>query len=183
MTKTIAAVTWTEFLRLDEDDLRELIDGVLLEVEVPDWLHERIVTLLSVLLDGWARSRRAGRVVGSGYKVRISLTRGVMPDVQLYRAENPDPPGHAGLEKGRPDLVVEVISPSSRRYDRVVKCGWYAEIGVPEYWLVDPQARTLERLRLVDGRYVTAESLRDGEVFRPDTFPGLEIALRELWEG
>ena len=47
---------------------------------------------------------------------------------------------------GTPDLVVEILSPSSRRYDRVTKLRWYAQLGVPEYWLVDPDARTLERL-------------------------------------
>jgi Uma2 family endonuclease len=52
---------------------------------------------------------------------------------------------------------------------------------VPEYWLVDPQARTLERLVLREGSYVIASSLADDETFRPESFEGLEIPLEKLW--
>jgi Uma2 family endonuclease len=63
-------------------------------------------------------------VLGSGYKVRISTKRGVMPDVQFYRADNLPRGQDRGLVGGRPDLVVEVTSLSSVRFDRVKKLGW-----------------------------------------------------------
>ena len=175
--------TWEDFVELEEDDLRELIDGWLVEVEVPNLPHEHIVGMLIVLLGGWARERKAGRVLPSGYKVRIAKKRGVMPDVQFYRPSNEAPRGQdKGLERGRPDLAVEVVSKSSRRYDRVTKLAWYAGLGVPEYWLVDPEARTLERLVLEGGRYVIAEALAGDVVFRPEGYEGLAIPLAELWE-
>ena len=83
--------------------------------------------------------------------------------------------------KGHPDVVVEVVSPSSGRYDRVTKLRYYAQKGVLEYWIVDPQARTLERLVLRDGVFSITDSLADEEAFRPDGFPGLEIPLARLW--
>jgi Uma2 family endonuclease len=85
--------------------------------------------------------------------------------------------------RGRADLVVEVISPSSRRYDRVNKLNWYAELGVPEYWILDPgpDARTLERLVLRERAFVIASSLEGEEIFRPESFEGLEIPLAKLW--
>jgi Uma2 family endonuclease len=52
---------------------------------------------------------------------------------------------------------------------------------VPEYWLIDPQARTFERLVLRDGVFSIAASLADDEVFRPEAFEGLEIPLAKLW--
>ena len=177
-----APYTWDDFVALDEDDLRELIDGELVEVEVPTWSHEKITGWLVFFLRAWAEGGPAGHVIASGYKVRISERRGVMPDVQFYRQGNDaggDQP--AGLVRGRPDLVVEVVSPSSQRYDRVTKLRWYAQAGVPEYWLVDPQARTVERLVLREGSYVIAASLADDETLRPETFPGLEIPLAKLW--
>jgi Uma2 family endonuclease len=173
-------VTWEDFLALDEDDPRELIDGVLVEVDVPTELHEHIVIALGSFLFMWARTH-GGRVLGSGYRVRISDRRGVMPDVQYFGPESARRLEQPGLAEGHPDLAVEVVSETSRRYDRVTKLGWYAEIGTPEYWIVDPAAHTLERLLLRDGRFVIAEALAEDAAFRPESFPGLEILLAELW--
>jgi Uma2 family endonuclease len=183
-TPGAAPYTWDDFVALDEDDLRELIDGELVEVEVPTARHEDIVMLLGHYLTAWAEAGRGGRGRGSGYKVRISDRRGVMPDVQFYRGGNDAARGQdLGLVRGRPDLVVEIVSPSSRRYDRVTKLRWYAQIAVPEYWIVDPDARTLEQLVLQDGAYAIVAALEDEETFRPETFPGLEIPLAKLWAG
>ena len=178
-----ARYTWDDFVALDEDDLRELIDGELVEVEVPTARHEDIVALLAYFLTAWAEAGHGGRARGSGYKVRVSERRGVMPDLQFYRRGNDAARDQdAGLVRGQPDLVVEIVSPSSRRYDRVTKLRWYAQLGVPEYWLVDPETQTLERLVLREGVYVIATALADGEVFRPESFEGLELPLAKLWE-
>jgi Uma2 family endonuclease len=178
-----ALATWDDFLALDEDDPRELIDGELVEVEVPTARHEDIVAMLAYFLTAWAQAGPGGRARGSGYKLRVSDVRGVMPDLQFYRRGNDAVRDQdAGLARGHPDLVVEVLSPSSRRYDRVTKLGWYAQLGVPEYWLVDPEMRTLERLVLRDGAYVIVTALADREPFRPDSFDGLELPLAKLWE-
>jgi Uma2 family endonuclease len=174
--------TWEDFIALDEDDLRELIDGDLVEVEVPKRTHERLVTQLAFELEAWARAGHGGHTLGSGYKIRITRKRGVMPDLQFYRKGN-DADVHQddGLVEGCPDLVVEIVSPSSRRYDRVTKPRYYASIGVPEYWIVDPEGRTLERLVLDKGRYAIADAVAEDEVFRPESFEGLEIPLAGLW--
>jgi Uma2 family endonuclease len=174
--------TWDDFIALDEDDPRELIDGELLEVEVPTGIHEYIVAMLSMFIGGWARQSKKGFAFASGYKVKISERRGVMPDLQLYLHTN----GSAkrtdqGLTGGHPDVAVEIVSPSSRKYDRVVKLGYYASIGVPEYWVVDPAARTFERLLLLAGKYRIEQAASGEEVFRPEGFEGLEIPLGELW--
>jgi Uma2 family endonuclease len=177
-----APFTWDDFVALEEDDLRELIDGELVEVEASTWNHEKIVGWLVFFLRAWAEGGRGGHVIPSGYKVRISERRGVMPDVQFYRRENDVAADQQqGLASGRPDLVVEVISPNSTRYDRVTKLRYYSQLGVPEYWLVDPQAGTLERLALREGSYVIAGSFADSETFRPESFEGLEIPLKKLW--
>ena len=150
MTDPAAApYTWDDFVALDEDDLRELIDGELVEVEVPTARHEDVVALLAYYLTAWAEAGRGGRARGSGYKIRVSSRRGVMPDVQFYRRGNDAARDQdTGLVRGHPDLVVEVVSPSSRRYDRMKKLRWYAQLAVPGYWLVDPETRTLEQLVL-----------------------------------
>jgi Uma2 family endonuclease len=177
-----ATHTWDDFVMLDEDDLRELIDGELVEVEVPTGIHEFIVAMLVHRLMGWALPRRAGFALASGFKVRITNRRGVMPDVQFFRAGSRDAERRPqGLVGGHPDLVVEVVSPSSARYDRVIKLRYYASIGVPEYWIIDPGARTLERLVLREQTYLIAEVASDDDVLRPQSFEELEIPLSELW--
>lgn len=174
-------MTWEQFTGLDDEDPRELIDGRLVEIDVPSKLHEWIVAVLLRHLANWALPRRAGIVLPSGYKVRISEHRGVMPDLQFFRAGRTVP--DSGLTSGGPDLVVEVVSPTSGRYDRVEKLNWYAAIGVPEYWIIDPEQRTLTRHLLEQGTgYRIADALADAAELSPNTFPGLQIALAELWE-
>jgi len=174
--------TWDDFIALEEDDLRELIDGELVEVEVPRARHERIVAALIRLLGNWT-VEHGGVVLASGYKVRISDRRGVMPDVQVFRRGH-EPPGDqdVGLTEGHPDLVVEVLSPSSLRYDRVLKARWYASIGVPEYWIVDPEGRTIERLVLDGPTWTIATTAAGDEPFDPPSFEGLRVELRALWD-
>jgi Uma2 family endonuclease len=173
-------VTWEEFIELPDDDLRELVDGVLLEQPVPSQAHERITALLIYYLQTWVLPRQAGCVLASHYKVKVTDARGVMPDIQYLANETWKIAGEKGLTEGRPELVVEVVSPSNRRHDRVRKLDWYAAIGVPEYWLVDPEERTIERLLLTGDQYRIAQTATDG-VFRPASFEGLEIPLDLLW--
>jgi Uma2 family endonuclease len=173
--------TWEEFVALDEDDLRELIDGELVETEVPKLTHERIVATLVFLLARWCE-RHGGIVLPSGYKIRVSDSRGVMPDVQVYRAGNRAAlKQEDGLVRGRPDLVVEVVSASSRRYDRMVKLGYYASLRIPEYWLVDPKTETLDRLLFSKKGYVLASTHEGNQRFEPPSLRGLVVPLARLW--
>ena len=146
---------------------------------MPGRPHEMIVADLAYHLVGWARGH-GGLVLASGYKVRITDRRGVMPDLQYFRPENASVPEKA-LDRGRPDHAIEIVSPSSRRYDRVTKLRRYQSIGVTEYWIVDPESQTLEQLVLGSEGYVVREALEHDAIFAPATFPGLAISLAELW--
>lgn len=174
--------TWDDFIALDDEDRRELVDGELVEIEMPSYVHERIVALLVGYLHAWITAADGrGVVLGSGYKVRVDDKRGAMPDVQLFRADNLPRGQPQGLERGRPDLAIEVVSPSSVTFDRVKKLAWYASIGVPEYWIVDAEHRTCERLVLGGARYTIADALEGDETFAPSSFEGLAIPLGVLW--
>jgi len=81
-----APYTWDDFIALEEDDLRELIDGELVEVEVPNWRHERIVAMLCFFLTEWAEAGHGGRAIASGYKVRISDASGRDAGCPVLRA-------------------------------------------------------------------------------------------------
>jgi Uma2 family endonuclease len=173
--------TWEDFIALPDDDRRELLDGRLVEMDVPNEWHEWIVSCLVRLLGNWTMASQAGIVLASGYKVRIRRDRGFMPDVQLFRTGG-RPLQQRGLESGAPDLAVEVISPSSGRYDRVHKLQGYAAIGVPEYWILDPEHQTLQRFVLGESAiYSVTDALSGDDVFAPSSMPGLVIPLGELW--
>jgi Uma2 family endonuclease len=173
--------TWEDFVRLPDDDRRELIDGLLVEVEVPAPWHEDMVAELLTRIRPWAR-RRGMRALASGCRVRITERRGVMPDVQVLSQETYDRADPGGLAGGRPEIAIEIISPRSRGIDRVSKLQWYGSIGVPEYWIVDPERRSVEQLVLRDGTYAPARVVEGDVDFRPVGRKGLVIPLAELWK-
>jgi len=76
---------------------------------------------------------------------------------------------------------VEILSPSTRSRDLGVKLRRYAAAGVPHYWILDPRARTLEPRELGADGYGPPTVYQSGDVFRPDVFPGLVIAIATLW--
>jgi Uma2 family endonuclease len=80
-----------------------------------------------------------------------------------------------------PSLVIESVSPGHERHDRDVKRKWYAEFGVPHYWLLNAYERTLDCLVLQGGVYEVAQTVRDDAQVRPPPFPGLVIPLAHVW--
>jgi len=104
-----------------------------------------------------------------------------MPDVQVLTKATWRAAGSQGLASGRPEIVIEVVSPRSRGHDRVRKLDWYASIGVPEYWIVDMDARSLERCVLDDGVYSVRETVEGDVAFKPRGLRGLSVPMNDLW--
>lgn len=175
-------LTDTEWGDLDEDVEGELVDGVLVEEEMAGWEHERVVAWLVRVIGNWAEDHGA-QIGGSEAKLGIRKNRGRMPDLAVYLRGERSPP-RRGVIRVPPSIVVEVVTPTPRdqRRDRVEKVSDYAEFGVRWYWLVDPEARTLEILELgPDGRYIHALGATDGVVEAPSC-PGLVLHLSALWK-
>ena len=80
-----------------------------------------------------------------------------------------------------PSLIIESISPGHERHDERLKRQWYAEFGVQNYWLLNAFERTLNCLRLENGRYISDASGKSDETVRPAMFHGLELNLKSLW--
>jgi Uma2 family endonuclease len=169
-----------EWGALDEDDEGELVEGVLEEEEVATVLHELVVRWLIAVLDGWARSHKA-EVYGSELKIAVGPRRGRKPDVSVFIAEQPKLTDT--VVRARPFLVVEVVSPRPRdaRRDRVDKLRDYAMLGAKNYWIVDPQLRTVEMVRLERGSWVHVTP-RPASRLRPPGFSGLVLDLDDLWK-
>src|SRR6266699_4185771 len=123
-----------------DDNLRyEVIDGELFMTPAPSWQHQYGLGRLHVVLDNWVYPRGLGTVVEAPIGVVLDEEDGVQPDLVYVSRERSSVIGERGVE-GPPDLVAEVLSPSTEARDRGVKMRRYAVADVPHYWLLDPQA-------------------------------------------
>jgi Uma2 family endonuclease len=161
----------------------ELIDGVHFVTPAPNTRHQAIVLTLGATLRAFVRSRGLGRVLVAPYDVVFSTHDVVEPDLIFVSAARGEllTEAHA---TGAPDLVVEVLSPSTRWRDEQAKRDLYEARGVAEYWLVDPEAETVKVLRREGGRFGRPRlvSLRDGDVLDSAAVSGLELPLATVFE-
>jgi Uma2 family endonuclease len=181
-------MTLEEWAVLDEDEPGEIVDGVLVEDEVPGTIHELVVGAVIELLRAWGRPRGAF-IFGSGVKIAVAPRRGRMPDVVAYLADASRPPSQ-GLVRNPPSLVVEVVSPraSDERRDRIDKLAEYAAFGIRWYWLVDPELRSFEILELTSpegpggsARYAHVATAIEGHLAPVPGCEGLSIDVGALW--
>jgi Uma2 family endonuclease len=174
-------MTLDEWERLPEDEDGELVDGWLVEEEVPDFLHELVVAWLLQALVPWARAR-GGVAGGSGAKFAVATNRGRKPDVTVFLPAGKLPPAR-GLVRVPPTIAVEIVSrrPRDQRRDRVDKAAEYAAFGIPWYWLVDPEPLRLEIHRLGEGgAYEVAFAATAGVQRDVPGCAGLVLDLDEL---
>src|SRR3954451_20035200 len=171
-----------DWFNLPEDQPGELVEGRLEEEEVPDYLHELLVSLLIQILGPWI-TPRGGLVAGSDAKFAVGSGRGRKPDLTVYFPGSRRPPAR-GLIRVPPDIAIEIVSPTPRdgRRDRVEKLGDYAAFGVAWYWLLDPQLRSLEILELdSQGRYLHVLGASTGTLAKIPGCEGLTLDLDALW--
>lgn len=156
--------TYSEFARLSSNGgtRHEIIEGELAVTAAPALRHQRIVTrLVGALLD--AADRGLGEVFAGPVDVLFAEGDYLEPDVLFVRRERAEILSDRGVE-GAPDLVIEVTSPATARRDRGIKLERYRRYGVPEYWIVDPDAATIERWLF--GTAEEPEVLRPGDELR-----------------
>lgn len=175
MVATLRPLTYDDLLDMPDDGQRyEIIGGELIVNPPPTWGHQQIVGYFYRLLDDFARATKSGRVTFAPFGVLLSPHDAVEPDLIFLSATRPPVPSEDNTIDYPPDLVVEVISPSSRRRDRVAKMALYARAGVPEYWTADPRDRTFTINHLQGEQYVQVVPDADGWVTSP-TLPGLRV--------
>ena len=178
--RMVATRQWTvdEVLALPDDGNRyELIDGELLVTPSPALVHQYIVGRLHAALLAWLEPIGAGEALLSPADLRLTPETIVQPDVFVV-------PIGAEPPRNWPDvkrllLAIEVLSPSTSRADRVRKREFYLRVSVPEYWIVDPDARLVERWRQGEDR----PAIVDDEL-RWDPFsghPAFTLSLPELF--
>jgi Uma2 family endonuclease len=177
------AMTFEEFHDwLDEDTWAELAQGEVIVMSPAGTGHQDVGGFLLAVLRCVAEQAQAGHVFGPPTLMRLEAADAARePDV-MYVAE-----GHAERIQrtyidGPADLVVEILSASSRRRDRGDKYFEYERAGVPEYWLIDPERHLAEFYVLgADGVYEMAFGGRSGR-FESSVLPGLWLDVEWLWQ-
>jgi Uma2 family endonuclease len=164
----------------DDGNRYEVIDGELYVTPAPGWSHQIALGNLYLAVGSYVRQHRLGYLVQAPTGVALDPESGVEPDIVYVSRERASIISERGVE-GAPDLVVEALSPSTAARDRGIKMRRYAAAGIPYYWILDPRTRALEAYRLAAEGYEQVGSFQAGDVFRPELFPGLEIAIDDLW--
>ncbi len=175
--------TYEDYLRLPDDGRRyEVIEGVLYATSAPGFDHQYAVGEILAALGACVWARQLGVVLVAPFEVHLpDIARPVQPDV-LFVAAGRAPASGAAYLTGAPDLVVEVLSPSTARTDRMVKFGAYERAGVREYWLADPRTRSVEVYALSDdGAYDMAGQYTPGETVASTVLSDLALPVNDLF--
>lgn len=177
------AVGWDEFLALTEETDFEYVDGRIVVGELITRWHTLYVQLFARIIGNLTDEAGLGWTFGETTVMRLGLDgseSGRCPDVSYVRVENGSRIRDTFIE-GPVDLAIEVVSPGSRRRDTLEKRAEYEKGGVFEYWIIDPERKQAQFLRLQDGRYEPIPPDGDGR-FSSGIVAGLSVSLEGLWK-
>ncbi len=175
-------LTYEDLLLLPDDGKRhELIGGEHYVTPSPGFFHQRFIRELSSVLNSFVKEQKLGDILFAPFDVLLSNNNVVEPDL-LFVSNKRKPRITDKNMDGAPDLVVEVISESTRRTDKKIKLHLYESSDVIEYWLADPVVQTIEvYTRNQENRLVRTAEYDETNTLTSALFPGLVINLADLW--
>lgn len=170
---------YEEYQRLDDGHRYEIFDGELVMAPAPDTWHQSWNFELATILRTHVRAHALGRIFMAPVDVVLDAANTVQPDIVFVST------AQAGIVQrpaifGVPDLLVELVSPSSVRRDRYEKRDLYARFGVKEYWIGDPANKSLEVLVLKGDRYELRCCAEGKGALTSSLLAGLEFDLAEI---
>lgn len=175
--------TYEDYCELPDDGNRyEVIDGVLYMAPAPHPRHQRILFNLTVLFAPFVTGENApGEMFFAPVDVIFAFEDVFQTDLIFISLDRLHIITDRGLD-AVPDLVVEVLSPPTRSRDLNLKRHRYAHFGVPEYWPIDPETRTILALELSGGEYVERGTCGSGDELTTTLIPGLVIPVAQVFE-
>jgi Uma2 family endonuclease len=178
-------LTYDDYVQFPEDGKRhELIDGEHVVTPTPNRKHQAVSANLLGLIWSYLQQHPIGRVFSAPFDVILSDFDVVEPDLLYISQRRLGEIVSSPWIRGAPTLVVEIGSPATRKRDATVKRRLYERFGVDEYWIVDPEADTIDAYRRVEGRYERASRLTraQGDVLTTPLLPRLELPLVKIFE-
>lgn len=173
-------VTYEIYAAMPDDGVRyEVIDGSLEAMfPSPSTTHQAVIRELGFII---LQSCKSDYIIYyAPLDVILSEKNVLQPDIVMIHRSRSHIVADRGIE-GPPDLVVEIVSPSSRKRDKVVKAKKYAEYGVEEYWIVDAETRTLEQYRLEGSVYEIVNLFEGDDVVNSDKLPCVSFAVSDIF--
>jgi len=158
----------------------ELIQGELRMAPAPNTRHQRISRELELLICNHLREHPAGELLHAPCDVFLSEINVLQPDLLYISRNRAKLISERGVE-GAPDLVVEILSPTSEKQDRGAKKAVYAAAGVTEYWIVDPERETVEVYFPRQDPTILAATYHAGDTLKTDQLPHLELDLEAVF--
>jgi Uma2 family endonuclease len=180
MATTPKVINYEEWLKLPEaEGVEEVVNGEIRKMPLNKIRHADTVENLSDLLKSQLdRQLVQVRVNTFGLVIRQEPLTTRVPDIAVSIKNNIVE--QDGYIHSAPELIVEVLSPANTRAERTEKLKDYESLGVPEVWVVSPEAQTVEVMLLKDGRLSTSALLREGQL-RPAHFPEASITIETIW--
>jgi Uma2 family endonuclease len=180
MATTPKVITYEEWLKLPEaEGVEEVVQGEIRKMPPNKWNHARIIEELARQLRAQLDTQSVFVVTSVfGLVIRRDPLTTRVPDLAVFvRNQIVEQEGYI---HSAPELVVEVLSPANTRAERTDKLKDYESLGVPEVWVVSPEAQTVEVMLLKDGRLITSALLREGQL-KPAHFPSAVVDIASIW--
>jgi Uma2 family endonuclease len=173
--------TYSHYAALPDDGNRyEIIDGVLYMAPSPDAAHQHITLWISIHLALYVEeTNQSGNVFTAPLDVKLFQDTVVQPDVLVILNEHKERISKHVI--GAPDLVVEVLSSRTERYDRQQKQHIYACAGVAEYWIVDPTKKDVEVLVLEGENYLSTAIFSGNQILQSKLLPDFSIQVKQFF--
>ena len=176
----IKKFTYEDYLNAPEDERYELLDGELVMTPAPGERHQSVSIRLGSKLFQFVDENRLGEVYSAPFDVVLSDWDVVQPDLLFVSNARADIITDANIQ-GAPDLVVEILSPSTAERDKTFKYALYAEHGVGEYWIVDTDAKTITVLLLGERGFAVEGIYEEGETLESPMLGGFELGLVDIF--
>ena len=176
-----ALYTYEDYLKLNDDNQYEIIGGKLIMVPSPRSKHQIISLELAATLRDYARKNKLGRVITAPMDVLLSKTEKPQPDILFIAKERMGIIAEMNIQ-GAPDLVVEILSPSTAINDRTDKSRLYYKHGVKEYWIVDPDIKCVEVFVPGENNWNLYQAFNVNDVLTSPLLSGLEVEMKELFD-
>ena len=179
--KHIKKLTYDDYAAIDDGFLYELINGELRKMSpAPTFFHQRSNIRFGKLIDNFTETNSLGWTSIAPTDVKLDKFNTLQPDILFISKKNRYKISSKGVIHGAPDLVVEIISPSSNKYDRDIKKDLYEKFGVKEYWLFDIAEKTMEVFENVDGKFVLISYAVEKGKLLSKVLPGFEVDIVDI---